>query len=106
MSRHNKKTSCLSHDEHIETLGELLSQLTTHLIVAAEKKGTWAITCGCPSFTVDHATRQTGQYSSAGYKVKIRAALTDRSVAAPGRGLARCIANIIANIIDPRTALW
>jgi hypothetical protein len=29
-------------DEHIDTLGELLTQLRTHLTEAAEKKGTWS----------------------------------------------------------------
>jgi hypothetical protein len=28
-------------DEHLETLGELLSQLRTHLTASAEKKGTY-----------------------------------------------------------------
>jgi hypothetical protein len=39
MTRKNKKTS--KPDEHLETLGELLTQLRTHLLTSAEKKGTY-----------------------------------------------------------------
>jgi hypothetical protein len=42
MSRNNRKISNTSGpDEHIETLGELLNQLRTHLTGAAAGKGTW-----------------------------------------------------------------
>ena len=39
MSRKHKKTS--NTDEHLETLGDLLTQLRTHLTASAEKKGTY-----------------------------------------------------------------
>ena len=39
MSRKNKSTS--DRDEHFESLGELLTQLRTHLTASAEKKGTY-----------------------------------------------------------------
>jgi len=39
MTRKNKKTS--KPDEHLEMLGELLTQLRTHLLTSAEKKGTY-----------------------------------------------------------------
>jgi hypothetical protein len=40
MNRKNRKPS--KPDEHLETLGELLTQLRTHLTASAEKKGTYA----------------------------------------------------------------
>jgi hypothetical protein len=39
MSRKNKHT--VDADEHFESLGELLTQLRTHLTASAEKKGTY-----------------------------------------------------------------
>ena len=39
MTRKNRKPS--KPDQHLETLGELLTQLRTHLIASAEKKGTY-----------------------------------------------------------------
>ena len=39
MSRKNKST--VNPDEHFESLGELLTQLRTHLTTSAEKKGTY-----------------------------------------------------------------
>jgi hypothetical protein len=43
MKRNNRKTrAAAGPDDHIDTLGELLTQLRTHLTEAAEKKGTWS----------------------------------------------------------------
>ena len=39
MSRKNKHT--VDPDEHFESLGQLLTQLRTHLTASAEKKGTY-----------------------------------------------------------------
>lgn len=39
MTRKNRKPS--KWDQHLETLGELLTQLRTHLIASAGKKGTY-----------------------------------------------------------------
>jgi hypothetical protein len=39
MSRKNKST--LNPDAHFESLGELLTQLRTHLTASTEKKGTY-----------------------------------------------------------------
>ena len=39
MNRKNRKPS--NPDEHFEALGELLTQLRTHLTASAEKKGTY-----------------------------------------------------------------
>ncbi len=39
MSRKHRKAS--TPDEHLETLGDLLTQLRTHLTASAEKKGTY-----------------------------------------------------------------
>ena len=39
MTQKNKKPS--NPDEHFETLGQLLTQLRTHLTASAEKKGTY-----------------------------------------------------------------
>jgi hypothetical protein len=39
MNRNTKKTS--TADEHLETVGELLTQLRAHLTASAEKKGTY-----------------------------------------------------------------
>ena len=39
MTRKNRKPP--KPDEHLETLGELLTQLRTHLTASAEKKGTY-----------------------------------------------------------------
>jgi hypothetical protein len=39
MSRKHRKAS--SPDEHLETLGDLLTQLRAHLTASAEKKGTY-----------------------------------------------------------------
>jgi hypothetical protein len=42
MSRRNKVSEISGPDEHIETLGELLTQLRTHLTAAVDRKGTWS----------------------------------------------------------------
>ena len=39
MSRKHRKAS--TPDEHLETLGDLLTQLRAHLTASAEKKGTY-----------------------------------------------------------------
>jgi hypothetical protein len=39
MNRNTIKTS--TSDEHLETIGELLTQLRAHLTASAEKKGTY-----------------------------------------------------------------
>ena len=41
MRRTRKTRGIPGPDEHIDTLGELLTQLRTHLTEAAGKKGTW-----------------------------------------------------------------
>lgn len=42
MKRTSKTRGIAGPDKHIDTLGELLTQLRTHLIEAAGKKGTWS----------------------------------------------------------------
>ena len=37
----NRKHTKTSPDEHLETLGDLLTQLRAHLTASAEKKGTY-----------------------------------------------------------------